>query len=275
MCTRRQWHKIPVTKLDRAVFGRTVRAFVRRDGLLLVLYRPRSRNAEWHDRINVWAVVKDHTLVGRRMIYGYRVITPPVRWANSIIRTSTTAWGTSCPLVDGRRPTIAESIIIVPPRREELPRTLRRPSCGELDADNSPNDGAAVQVPTMLPTAPRWRTVAGRLARHVLSQNEYDLFVETWRTWVCDYPELAATSHHRELQAICTETVLMFRLQLLGTHRERRLARLYNASFWRLQRARHALGATRRQRLEPASSVGPRRTGRMRRSLTTNDLADN
>lgn len=269
MYSRRQWHKIPVTQLDRAVFGRTVRAFVRRDGLLLVLYRPRSRNAEWHDRISVWAVVKDDTLLGRRMTYGSRRTTPPVRWANSVIRRFTTTWGASCPLVDGRRPTVAESVMLVPPRREELPRTLRRPSCGDPSAADSPDAVAAGQVPTMLPTAPPRRTVAGRLARHVLSQNEYDLFVETWRSWACDHPELTATPHHEVLQAICTETVLLFRLQLLRMHRVRRLHRFYNASFWRLQRARRAAGATRRQRLEPAPFVRQNALGR-RGSSTTN-----
>jgi hypothetical protein len=101
----------------------------------------------------------------------------------------------------------------------------------------------------MFPAVPPERATAGPAARHVLSRDEHDLFAETWARWATAFGELTP-SVRQELEVICMETVLQFRLALLRKHLPpKRWTRRYHASCCRLQAARKRLGATRRQRL--------------------------
>ena len=65
-------------------------AFRHRSGGLLLLHRPRSRTAAWHDRIGVWIVTLDGAAVGRQCIYGRRVRSVPFRWAGQMLRAQAT-----------------------------------------------------------------------------------------------------------------------------------------------------------------------------------------
>jgi hypothetical protein len=246
MSRRTLWKKIPVNSIDRRSYGRTAKAYRHPNGGLLLMHRPRSRNARGHLRINVWAVVLNDTLVRRRTTYGRRVTAPPIPWANRMLRRFNSGDSMARHASDGTRPTVRRSIESTPPRYDELPPSLVQPS-RRAGATDAPAD---VPVPTRLPMVPLSRTINGTFAQAVLSQEEFDLFLEMWRAWTADHPEYAQPMNRVHLITICLESVLMFRLQLLGHVPSPRLAKMYHASHNRQQRVREALGGTRRQRLE-------------------------
>jgi hypothetical protein len=228
------------------MYGRTAKAYRHPNGSLLLLHRPLSRNARGHQRISVWVVVLNDTLVRRRTTFGRRITAPPIRWANSMIRRFKSGDGAACHLIDGTRPTVRQSVESAPVQYDELPYSLVQPSRWDSMDIQGPLD---VEVPTCLPTVNLSRTINGPFAHRVLSQEEYQLFAETWREWAGQHPEFVEPANSMHLFTVCIESVLTYRLQLLGFVLSPRRANLYHASYCRTQRAREALGATRRQRI--------------------------
>jgi hypothetical protein len=93
--------------------------------VMLLRVHPRTRNARWHRRLIIWAVLVDRVVVGRRTTVDGRPNHVPFAWATRQM----TAYlggrdGSSCPLLDGRRPSVSEAVRVVAPRFEELPLTL-------------------------------------------------------------------------------------------------------------------------------------------------------
>jgi hypothetical protein len=259
MITRR-WRRISAKTLERPAVGNVQRAYRRHDGPLLVLHRPRSRNAGWYDRIATWAVVEDGVMLRRRHVYGRRVTVPPVRWANGIIHKYRSGYpGQHCFLVNGECPTVTQSIVEAPIDQNELPRALGVQRTRELVGHHShPSRGGRgtheANVPTALPDAPPDRLVARRYMRSVLSQQEYGVYVAMWDEWLADHPEYAQPEHRSDLHCLCMEAVFQTRLSILAINsnvRDCTLAKVYHASRRRQQQARENLSATRRQQVHP------------------------
>lgn len=140
--------------IDQDRYGRTQRAFRREDGALLLLHRPRSRNAEWYNRIGTWAVVVEDVLVARQHVYGRRGRATPTRWANSVLKK----WivgssGALCHLYDGRRPTVVESLLHSAAPLSQLPQSLVRLPVLSAKVSELTNhyDNIRVQLPIMPP----------------------------------------------------------------------------------------------------------------------------
>ncbi|SRR6266545_3486536 len=249
MNTFSRWQKIPIRHLDRENYGRIQRAYGRRDGALLLLHRPRSRNAQWHDRIGTWAVVMDEVLVSRKHVYGRRIRAVPTRWANSTIRDHRRGReGLACHLMSGRRPRIIESVQHKPVLPGELPPAVIGPDLVTAGATAMTIPSG---IPLDLPSLPPQRLVSGKYARLLLSQAEHALYVERWRDWVDAHPPFDAPEHRVDLHEILMCEVLMHRLLLIMGRKNAtpRLQRLYHSAWRRQQRARENLRATRRQRL--------------------------
>lgn len=215
----------------------------------LLLYRPCSRTARGHRRIGYWCLVHEGTLVRRGPVYGRRVRTVPWRWAARSRREYQAGGdGQTCTLVDARRPTLAESLVSTPPAYDELPPVLVGPPRGRA-GPHVPRD-TDPQVPTLLPIVSPVRTLRPRLAGHVLCREEYDDFVQVWREWMTDHPELRTPEGRGSLAEFCMSHVRLNRILKHWTGPRAKLAaRLYHAEFHRSQAIRRAIGATRAQRM--------------------------
>lgn len=256
MMRRTCWQKIAARQLAPAKYGRTQQAWRHRDGhALLLLHRPRSRNGQWNRRVGYWCLVHDDVLVRRKPAYGRRVRGVPWRWAGRTLRAYTTGSnGQACHLLNGRRPTVAESIITLPPLYDELPPVLarhhthRNVTADRAGADDDP------PMPVALPLVPPMRTLKGKYARLVLCREEYELYADLWRQWAEHHPEYTTS----DLHDLCMGEVLLHRIMLvMGWSHDPALYGLYHKTHLRLQRVRLALGATRRQRLAPGGGAVP------------------
>jgi hypothetical protein len=118
------WRRVPANRIDRTYYGRTVLAFIHPSGAMLLHHRPRSRNSRLYDLIGIWLVVHNSVMLRRQYHYGRRQRGVPWRWANKVLTSYRRDAGHFCDLVEGRRPTIAESITNRPPAYDELPATL-------------------------------------------------------------------------------------------------------------------------------------------------------
>jgi len=260
MKSRSRWKKMNSRKLPKSLYGRTSKCFRRSDGAVLLLHRPRSRNAKWYNLVTIWVVTIEDVLVRRRCIYGRRPGQPPFRWANSVLRKFCQKNRASCFLLNGRKPSIAESIRYQPMRQDELPVTLRTIRWGGASTTNRTSqitfgEGSflASYIRTNMPVVPPHKLIVNSNTRYrcILSVEELDLFNEMWAAWLNVHPEYANPACVDDLTSICMETVIMFRINLLagGDLVKRRYTRAFHRSFCRKQRARRNLGATRRQRL--------------------------
>jgi hypothetical protein len=220
---------------------------------MLLLHRPRSRNAEWHRRIGDWVVVRDGVVVGRQYDYGRTATSAPLRWAEGVVR-GPPGVAPHAPLDAGKHslPKILRRLQVT---YDDLPPSLlgarRIPAPLGLLPDDS--DDTSLAVPTALPTVPPKRTAKGKWAQCVLSQEEYELYVSTWREWVTAHPRYDRSKWRPLLQIVSREEVLMHRLLLLLKHGHISIEKfdpLYHRAALRQNRARVSLGATRRQRLE-------------------------
>jgi hypothetical protein len=79
--TQSRWRRIPAQRLARPTYGRTTKAYQRGSEALLLLHRPRSRNAQWYDRIGTWMLIESDMLVAMEHIDARRVWSVPMRWA--------------------------------------------------------------------------------------------------------------------------------------------------------------------------------------------------
>lgn len=229
------WKRIPARRLDRRRYGRTQRAYRRGDGALLLLHRPRSRNARWHDRVGTWSVILGGVLVRRRHVYARRARAAPMRWANAAVRAHRVGYaGQACLLLDGRRPTPLEGIVHAPVCPDELPAVLLGPRL-DLPAPPAWFD----PPPLALAAVPPQRTVRRDLARSVLSRAELALYAETRSAWLASHPEYDEDGPRQDLHVVCIEVVLQYRLSLLPTCRA--LLQLYHASDGRYHAARRRL----------------------------------
>ena len=234
------WRRIPARHTDEKTYGRTQRAFRRGDGALLLLHRPQSRNAKMYDRIAVWVVVVDQTVVRRRAVYGRVVQATPIRWANRALRQFLRGdCGSACHLLNGRRPTVAESIREMPVRPDELPATIiGKHLCGR------PDPKTVIDVPAVLSLVPPERMIAGIYIERVVSVDEFCVYAEAWERFTHRYPECDTAGHKENLQRICTADVQMCRLLLLGRHAKispKRAASLYHTAWRKWHTARQSL----------------------------------
>ena len=248
---RQPWQPVQVNSLDRAEYGRTERAWKHESKpAILLLHRPRSRSAKWFDRIALWCIVVEGVLVLRRAAYGRRIKGVPWRWVNRVLREHAgTPLGSSCHIVDGRRPTVLESITALPTTPGELPPVLvgHHRHAGRCDCAIRPvND---VDVPMCLPLAPPDRTLARRYRDHVVSQEEYAIYVDRWRDVMNEHPEYRTEEGKVSVAALCLASVRLHRAELvvISTH-GRRLQRPFHKMFVEAERLRASMGVTRRQR---------------------------
>lgn len=123
---RNLWRRIPANGIDRRMYGRTIAAFAHPSGALLLHHRPLSRNAKSYDLVGMWLVVLNGVLIRRKSYFGRRQWGVPLRWAKKVLREYLTGTGQACDLIDGRRPTVAESICNKPVEVDELPPYLFR-----------------------------------------------------------------------------------------------------------------------------------------------------
>jgi hypothetical protein len=122
---RGPWKKIPACRIDRHFYGRTIQAFVHvRSGALLLHHKWRSRNAAFYNRAGAWVVALDGVLIRRRCYYGCRPRAVPLRWASSVLREFISGIHQSCHVIEGHRPTVAESITEKYVEHDELPESL-------------------------------------------------------------------------------------------------------------------------------------------------------
>ncbi len=76
-------------------------------------------------------------------------------------------------------------------------------------------DVAQPIVPTAVPTVEANKLLAGRWVRRILSQEEYDLYVNTWNKWLSEHKEDWVNQNDlRDLHVICMEIVREFRIEL-------------------------------------------------------------
>jgi hypothetical protein len=137
----------------------------------------------------------------------------------------------------------------MPVQYDELPAVLTHQN-RHGDQTSLPAADGDPPVPTALPTVPPERTLTGRLACRVLSRQEYTLYVQTWRHWLHDHPEYDTADGREKLAELCMAEVRMHRLIQCGRRGlTGRVGRLYHTAFLHMNRIRHQLGATRRQRL--------------------------
>jgi hypothetical protein len=126
MNTRTLWRRVPANSIDRAFYGRIIKAYAHPCGALLLHHRPVSRNCKSYDLVGAWLVVLNDVLVRRRSYLGRRQWGVPLRWANKALREYRAGIGQSCDLIDGRRPTVAESVGNKSVEVDELPPYLCR-----------------------------------------------------------------------------------------------------------------------------------------------------
>lgn len=256
MTVRTRWHPIPRRRIGPEWAGRATRAYAHPNGGLLVHYRPPSRNARWHRRVGLWVLAHGGTLVKRQGYYGRPVRNPPLLWANKALREHLAGNRPPDDMTADRHPPLAEVVASTPLGYDELPPVLvgRRPKSQELQRDLS-----GAPVPTALPTVPPERTVTGRHAKRVLCQEEYALYAAVWSEWLADHPEFTAPGKCDDLHVVCMEGVLLHRINCLMACRPGQTARLldlYHRAWWRQQRARERLGATRNQRCTDLAERG-------------------
>jgi hypothetical protein len=193
-------------------------------------------------------LIEDDLLIAMQHIYGRRVRSVPIRWANSMLRKHRMESGDHPHRFvnpnNGAAAMEVQSNAVLP---MELPTTLIRHYSGSSDLTSA----LPIDVPIGLPNGPPHRLFVGKYARCILSKAEYELYLERWNRWTQDHPEYTKPQHLADLKVICMETVIQHRL--LGVMGRAAptgpLARLYHSSMLRQQRARLRLGATRRQRL--------------------------
>jgi len=100
------------------------------------------------------------------------------------------------------------------------------------------------------------RTMTGRTVAAVTTQEEYDLFVETWNMWMDAHGEEYVLPEDRlDVETICMETVMMRRFQLIMSEKPATdLWTQYNQAHKRLQQARENLLARRADRQASANT---------------------
>lgn len=139
-----------------------------------------------------------------------------------------------------------------------LPRVTKMDTnLGGANPPQIPEGMPKPNVPTAFPQVPGLKTLTGKWARRVLSKEEHDLFVETWVKWFSAHPEWDKPEDEDDVQTICMETVIMFRLQAAQANQPSlNISDPYNQSFKRKQRARENLTARRVDRVGTKANGG-------------------
>lgn len=116
-------------------------------------------------------------------------------------------------------------------------------------------------VPIAVPQVPRGDLMRAKSLKVVMSQNEYNLYVETWNRWweahAEDYvvtkedgTKLILPEDELDVHRVCMETVIQYRLELEQTrYPSKDLSRAYDSSFARQETARKNLSARRSDRI--------------------------
>lgn len=141
-----------------------------------------------------------------------------------------------------------------------LPQKRNPPSAPDTpDADDlaGPPVGAeeraglpAPTVPAAIPATDAQGLVRKTANRKCMSQEEWDLYEETWYRWMRIHHEhYNAAEDYDDLEMICIEAVMMARIrQLMMQYPHRDYENPYNNAYKRQQTARRNLAASRRDR---------------------------
>jgi len=102
--------------------------------------------------------------------------------------------------------------------------------------------------------------IKAKYLRVVLSKDEYNLYVLTWKDWFDSHPDYTIVEDRLDVETICMETVLQFRTNILRQrHPKADFDIAYNQSSRRLQQARENLAARRDIRI---GARDPKNVGR-------------
>jgi hypothetical protein len=114
----------------------------------------------------------------------------------------------------------------------------------------------ACQVPAEIPKSPKVTdTFRGKALRKVYTQEEWNIYVETWNDWFKDHPEFDKVEDFNDLHTICREQVIMFRCDLWEHNNPgKSMSDTYNAAYNRQQNARKNLTARRVDRFGSKAS---------------------
>jgi hypothetical protein len=108
------------------------------------------------------------------------------------------------------------------------------------------------KVPTAIPDIPHAELMRGKAIRSVLSKEEFDLYTEEWVSWFKDHPEYDRKEDLVDIDRICMEVVVQFRINTMTLNfPSRDYSMPLNQSVHRQQRARENLEARRVDRNRP------------------------
>jgi hypothetical protein len=203
-----------------------------REDALLALHRPRSRNADWHDRIGYWLLVKDGLLQRRRPVYGRRPRGVSWRWANKLLAVSGD-------VAVQRGQMLPDAVRTLPVQYDELPPVLTRHDTHR----GIPTSLAVSHVPMSLPLLPPHRLLSRRFSNVVMSREEACLFCDLRTAWTSDHPWLSETDHADDLMALVMGGVMLHRIGSVAARTNAiRHWQIYHSAFNRCQRKRECLG---------------------------------
>jgi len=124
---------------------------------------------------------------------------------------------------------------------------------------------APMPVPAIpIDTAPvvPFDATKSKYLRVVLSRDEYDLYLLTWKDWFTSHPDYTIVEDRMDVETICMETVLQFRTNILRQrHPKEDYDVTYNQSAKRLQQARENLAARRDIRIGARDPKNASRAG--------------
>jgi hypothetical protein len=101
MPLRTRWKRIPANSLDSASYGRVVRAARHPCGALLVHEKHCARNTPYYRRFGTWRLYLGGECIGVHHYGGLERKTPPIRWANAVLRDRGVALGSWAPPAEG------------------------------------------------------------------------------------------------------------------------------------------------------------------------------
>ena len=131
-----------------------------------------------------------------------------------------------------------------------LPRETK--SMNKTEHQIVPADkNSPARVPMVFIQPPGLTTIRGRSTAAVMSQEEYNLYCETWKRYMEVHSEdYSAPEDEDDLHRICMETVIQWRIEMQKLHAPRTaIGSEYHQSVKRMQTARENLAARRADRI--------------------------
>ena len=130
--------------------------------------------------------------------------------------------------------------VMVPAEAPTLPATIPQPN-----------------IPLAKPPLRPVDALKSKYLRSVLTREEYDLFIVTWKEWFAGHPEYDLPEDIHDVHTLCMEAVQQYRIKMLEQrYPAREYADNYDRSFRRGQQARVNLSARRVDRLAVGTAKG-------------------